>query len=273
MINQAEIPRDNKGNMIIDFKLKNLRIKVRQNSKQIMDDVLQRHVPKISLKDKPKTEICIFCASHDNLTKEHVLPKWIFEKCTIRFFTTDINGSNQTYNKTTIPACADCNNNCLANIESYIISLFKDIDLTKAFFCNQELQNIIRWLEIIEYKFQILEIRRKFTKSQSAGYFSYLADIPISIMRENIDYSPSKAAAQIRLSQKRITIKSKTKNENSLVIFKTKNESFYFFHQLNDFIYLELPEFKIALFYFYNRTFKNTKDAQDDAKDIIKSVY
>ncbi|MBW8323293.1 MAG: hypothetical protein K0M50_00880 [Prolixibacteraceae bacterium] len=259
--------------MDVSYNFKCLRVKLRQNSKMVVEDVLSRHIPKISAKDKSKKEICIFCASDEDITKEHVLPKWTFEKSTEMFFITDINGSEQTYNKTTIPACADCNNNVLASIESYIISIFKGVDLLKTFFSNKDLHNIIRWLEIIEYKFQILEIRRKFTKSKYADYIPYLADVPISIMRENINYSPSKAIAQIRIAQKRITVKSKKEKENSLVIFKTKNESFHFFHHLNDFIFLELPEFKIALFYFYSKTFVNTKDAHEAAMKIIKSVY
>jgi len=135
------------------------------------------------------------------------------------------------------------------------------------------LQNIIRWLEIIEYKFQLLEIRRKFIKSKSSQYLEYLRDIPVSIMRANIDYSPSKAVTEIRLAQKRVTQKSKVSNQNSLVIFKTKNESFYFFHHLNDFIFLELPKFGIALFYFYSRKFENVEDAKNEAMEIINTVY
>jgi hypothetical protein len=259
--------------MNINDNFKCLRVKLRQNSKVVMADILTRHLPRINAKDKSKKEICIFCASTENITREHVFPKWTFEKRTESFFITDINGSEQTYNKTTIPACADCNNNSLASIESYIISIFKGIDLQEKFFSNEDLHVIIRWLEIIEYKFQILEIRRKFTKSKSADYIPYLADIPISIMRENINYSPSKAIAQIRLAQKRITVKSKIERENSLVIFKTKNEGFHFFHHMDDFIFLELPEFKIAIFYFYSKIFEKTKDAHEAAIEIIKSMY
>ena len=56
-------------------------------------------------------------------------------------------------------------------------------------------------------------------------------------------------------------------------MFKTKNESFYFFHHLNDFIFLELPKFGIALFYFYSRKFENVEDAKNEAMEIIKRVY
>lgn len=163
------------------------------------------------------------------MTKEHVLPKWTFDNSTKKSSVTDINGSEQAYGKTTIPVCANCNNNLLGNIESYIISLFNRTDLSKESFSSEEIQNIIRWLEIIEYKFQLLEIRRKFIRAKSSQYIEYLRDIPVSIMRGDIDYSPTKAIAQIRLAQKRVTQKSKVKKENSLVIFKTKNESFYFF--------------------------------------------
>ena len=259
--------------MEIDVKIKNIRVKLRQNSKEIIDDVLERHVPKVSSKNRSKKEICVFCASQYNLTKEHVLPRWTFENCNKKFFVTGINGSEQSYNKTTIPVCADCNNNLLANIESYIISIFKETDLSTSFFNDEQLQNIIRWLEIIEYKFQLLEIRRKFIKSKSVQYIEYLRDIPVSIMRADIDYSPSRAVTQIRIAQKRVTEKSKVRNQNSLVVFKTKNESFYFFHHLNDFIFLELPKFGIALFYFYSRTFENVEAAKDEAMKVIKEVY
>ncbi|WP_348810616.1 hypothetical protein [Flavobacterium maritimum] len=259
--------------MNIDFGMKTVRVKIRQSSKKIMDDVVARHLPNVSSNNKSKVEICVFCGTQENLTKEHVLPRWTFGKSTEDFFITDTNISEQSYNKTTIPACAECNNSRLASIENYIISIFKNTNLKENFFDKNEIQNIIRWLEIIEYKFQILEIRRKFIKTKAVPTISFFRDIPISVMRKNIEYSPRKAIAEIRYSQKRIAIKDKSLNENSLVIFNTKNESFYFFHHLNDFIYLELPEFKIALFYFYNRTFNNSKEGYEEAMKIIESVY
>lgn len=259
--------------MDIDIKLKNLRVKLRKNSKEIIEDILEKHVPRINSKDKSKVEICVFCANKNSLTKEHILPKWTYENCTKKFFVTDINGKEQTYNKTTIPVCADCNNNLLGSIESYIISILNSTDLSNSFFSKEQLQNIIRWLEIIEYKFQLLEIRRKFIKSNSSLYIEYLRDLPISILRENIDYSPSKAITEIRIAQKRVCKKSKISSQNSLVLFKTKNENFNFFHHLNDFIFLELPKFGVALFYFYSRKFENAEIAKDEAMKIIKKVY
>ena len=253
--------------------LQDLRVIVRHSSKLVMDEVLERYISLNSIKDLGKPEICVFCGSQANLTKEHVLPRWTFEKCTTKFFTTDINGYNQTYNKTIIPACPICNNNWLSEIEKYIIALFRDKDLNVKFFDKDEIYNIIRWLEIIDYKFQILDVRRTIKKSKAGVYIPFLTNIPLTVMRENIGYSPSKAMAQIRHSRKWITVKSKLKNGNSLVVFKTKNKDFHFFHHLNDYVYLELPEYKIALFYFYSRTFENNKKAHHEAMKIISTVY
>jgi hypothetical protein len=221
----------------------------------------------------PKEEICVFCNSPKLITKEHVIPRWAFEKSTEKFFTTDVNGSNQTYNKTTVPACASCNNDWLGHMESYIIDLFQNKDWDKVFFSDPEIQNIIRWLEIIEYKFHVLEIRKKFISSNLGGFIPYLADFPLSVMRASKDYSPSKVVSEIRLSRKRITIKSKSRNINSLVVFKTKNKHFSFFHNMNEFIFLEIPQYKIALFYFYNKTFYTDLAAYTEAMGIINSIY
>lgn len=259
--------------MEIDVKLKNLRVQLRHNSKNIIDNVINRNVSRSRDNIKFEKEICVFCATTLNLTKEHVIPRWVFENCTKKFFITNMNDIEQTYNKTTIPACANCNNNLLANIESEINSILTNTNLADSFYSLEQIQNIIRWLEIIEYKFQILEFRRIFKKAKSAEFIEFLKDIPLAIMREEIEFSPEKAITQLRNAQKRVTIKSKIKNLNSLVIFKTKNKSFHFFHNINDFIFIELPKFEVALFYFYSLNFENIEQAKNEATKIIAKVY
>lgn len=69
-------------------------------------------------------------------------------------------------------------------------------------------------------------------------------------MREEIEFSHEKVITQLRNAQKRVTIKSKVKNLNSLVIFKTKNESFHFFDNINDFILLNCQNFRLHYFIF-----------------------
>jgi hypothetical protein len=258
--------------MEIEIKLKNLRVQLRHNSKNIVDGVLNRNVSKSEGNFELK-EICSFCATTSNLTKEHVIPRWVFENCSKKYFKTNINGVEQTYNKTTIPACANCNNDVLANIENHIKSILCNIDLAESFYSLEQIQNIIRWLEIIEYKFQLLEFRRTFKKAKSSEFVAFLKDIPLAVMREEIEFSPAAAIAQLRNIQKKITVRSKIKNINSLVIFNTKNKNFHFFHNINDFIFIELPKFQVALFYFYSRTFEDNEQAKDEATKLIKRFY
>src|SRR5437868_13341607 len=98
--------------MEIDSRLKSLRITIRLEAKNILTHLFENHISRNNLKAKSK-ELCVFCGSSKNITKEHVLPKWTFEHCPTKYFVTDVYGQIQTYNKTTIPACADCNNNLL----------------------------------------------------------------------------------------------------------------------------------------------------------------
>lgn len=254
---------------MIDSKFRKLRTIVRSKSKQVIGHINLNHIYRGEFK-RNDSEICMFCYSKENITKEHVLPIWAFANCPLKYFDTDINGIKQFYIKAVIPACSNCNNNLLGSIEKYISNLFKNNNLQNSYFPNNEKQHIIRWLELIEYKFQILEVRKIFLASKEHGHIKYLEDFPLSVLRENVDYSPSKAIQQIRNSNKRIAIKSKVGKENSLVMFKSKNKTFDFFHSIENFIFLQIPEFQIALFYFYNRNYEKEIDAYNDAIEIIK---
>ena len=146
-----------------------------------------------------------------------------------KFFTTDINGFNQTYIKTTIPVCSTCNSDILNSLEKYIQKIFEHRDIKISPFSLEELENIVRWLEIIDYKFQVLNVRRKFKAStKKVGYISYLANFPLSVLRKSIDYSPGNAITEVRRSQKRVSTKSKKKILIHLLLLKQKIKSFTF---------------------------------------------
>ena len=215
---------------------------------------------------------CMFCGTKNNLTKEHVLPRWTFEKCPKKDFITSINGFRQTYNTTTIPACTTCNGVLLNSLEKAIIKSLSEADLNSSFFTDEELQNIIRWVEIIDYKFQVTGFTRKFIKSDKIPYSDYLSKIPLSLYRTDLD-SDREVLSELRYTLRRIGIKSKVQNINSLVIFKSKNKSFHFFHSYNKFIFLELPNYGIAMLYFYDRIFESNKEAYDEAMKLIKEIY
>lgn len=260
--------------MSIDLKSKSFRTITRKNSKTIINHIIQSNISRNKVSNKQnRQELCIFCSSTKNLTKEHVIPRWTYENCTKKYFITNINGLNQTYNKTTIPVCSVCNNERLNAFEVYVNKLFSEINIDTISLNNNQIENIIRWLEIIDYKFQILNARKHFLRSSENGFIPYLADFPLTVLRENLNYSPSKAIAEIRRSAKRMIIKNKCDNLNSLILLKTSNTNFHFFHTMDDFIFIELPQYKLAVFYFYKRTFPTNKNAQDEAKKIVERCY
>lgn len=258
--------------MTLEHKKIKLRAGLRNNAKSIIEGLDEKYISKVREKKNIK-EVCMFCGSSENLTKEHVLPRWVFENSPSKFFTTNINGLNQTYIKTTIPACLVCNSDILNSLEKYVQASFKNRDVKKQPFTLEELESIILWLQIIDYKFQILNVRREFKVSKKSGYIPYLADLPLSVLRESVDYSPQKTISEIKRSQKRLLIKSKLNAINSLVVFRTTNKSFHFFHHMDDFIFLELPKQQIALFYFYKRKFTDRVIAFENAMKIIKTLY
>lgn len=169
--------------------------------------------------------------------------------------------------------CSQCNNERLNSLEAYVSELFSDVDLETTYFTSAEIENIIRWLELIDYKFEILNARRRFLRSKENGYIPYLKDIPISILRPNVNYSPSKAVTEIRRSFKRLTVKSKSDNVNSLLVFQTSNKHFHFIHTMDDFIFIEMPQYKKALFYFYKRKFSTINKAKKEAEKILDKNY
>ena len=68
-----------------------LRTTLRNNSKVIVDNIIENHIQRNKKVFSP-VKICMFCGSTNEITKEHVLPRWLFEKDTKRFFVTDVNG-------------------------------------------------------------------------------------------------------------------------------------------------------------------------------------
>lgn len=217
--------------------------------------------------------ICMFCGSDQQITKEHIIPRWVFGKSTSAFFTVNLNGLDQTYNKATIPACQQCNSDLLNDLERTMQQLFTNRDIEIAPFDWQETQEIIRWLELIDYKFQIYNITRRFKASKKVGKIPYLMDFPLYMLLQNKDYTPFQVLSAIRRSLKRLAVFRKYEQLNSLVVFKTSNKGYHFFHTIEDFIFLELPQHELAFFYFFADQFATTQAAHDKAMVIIAKVY
>lgn len=136
-----------------------------------------------------------------------------------------------------------------------------------------ELEAIIVWLELIDYKYQVISITRRFVAHKGYGFNDYLSDFPISVLDPAFDYSPGKVLQVLRAGMRRMGVKSKARRLNSLVTFKTHNTSFYFFHKIDDFIFLEMPHKGVALFYFYQQEFESPEAAHAAAMEKIKANY
>lgn len=217
--------------------------------------------------------ICIFCGEDDDLTKEHVIPQWVFDRCTKRSFVTTTNRVSQTYNKTTVPACKDCNNSILGELERYLKHKFSDIDLIENYFADDDIEKIIFWLETLEYKLQALDLKRKLNKVKGSNYIPYIGRMPIAMFQGPMDQSPSEVFSNLRNALKVLSVKSKMAKLNSLCVLRTTNPDFHFFHATNNFIFIELAPYNVAFFYFYQEEFASPEEAAAKAQQIIKNEY
>ena len=256
-------------------KAQRFRKTVRENVKHVIRYIDWNYVLRENDKavQPSKQQICMFCGSGENITKEHIIPRWVFAKNTKAFFTVNLNGLDQTYNKAIIPACAQCNSELLNDLEKLVQNLFQNRDVATSPFEWDETQEIIRWLELIDYKFQVYNITRKFLVPKNSQKVDYLMDFPLYMLLPNKDYSPFQVLSAIRRSLKRLSVAKKYNHLNSLVVFKTSNKGFHFFHTIDEFIFLEFPQYQIALFYFFKQEFETTKAAHDGAMEIIAKVY
>ena len=90
---------------------------------------------------------------------------------------------------------------------------------------------------------------------------------------QNLELTPSKVFSNLRNSLKKLSQKSKINRLNSLVIYKTKNTDFSFMHSANNFIYIELPKYEVALFYCILEDFDEHKDAYERSIKILEKEY
>jgi len=256
-------------------KAQHFRKKVRENIKNVIHYIDRNHVLRENDKavQPSKQKICMFCGDTKNITKEHIIPRWIFSKNVNAFFTVNLNGLDQSYDKATLPACATCNAELLNDLEKIVQRLFENRDVAKQPFEWDETQEIIRWLELIDYKFQVYNITRKFLVPKNREKVDYLMDFPLYMLLPNKDYSPFQVLSAIRRALKRLSVARKYNHLNSLVVFKTSNKGYHFFHTIDEFIFLEFPQYQIALFYFFKEEFETTKAAHDAAMEIIAKVY
>ncbi len=248
---------------MIEERVNIFKEKIYKNLDNIIDSFIEDH----------SSSVCSFCGSSENITREHVLPRWTFWETPERTFVTTANKLPQKYNSSTVPACFECNSYLLGAFEDYIKELLNNRSLPEDFFSETEIKSIIFWFELIEYKFQLFDLRRSFLKHKDHNFIKYLKNIPIAMMHQNLSGDPEEVFSNLKSALQRCSEEISDSKLNSLVIFKTKNESFHFIHSIENFIFLELPQCGKAFFYFFNKEFKEDRDAYLECMEVIKENY
>lgn len=88
-----------------------------------------------------------------------------------------------------------------------------------------------------------------------------------------IDTTPNDVFNTIRRSRRALTKKRKANKYNSLLVFNTTNKSFHFFHKVDDFIFIEMPQVGKAFFLFLTKEFTEHKEAHTECMEIMGKVY
>ena len=253
----------------IDQDFKYLRVNFRKQGQIIAEDVFRRIHPATP---KNIREICVFCGSTSGLTREHVFPQWLFENNTDISMISRVNRQTQTYHKAVVPTCSICNNIALSNIEECIIKTLKKIE-SKENYAYDDLCNIIRWLEILDYKLQVYECRRKYIKYGNSEYNRDWGEFSVAMLRYFFEMNPFNAYNTLRQTQNRITVKRKYERIESLLMFEPKTSDFNFFNLANEYIFISFPMFKMAIFYFLQKNHNEGTEALNKDYEIMTKVF
>lgn len=258
-----------KKDILITESFKAISENIRKRSSSIFTNILSGYHPeKRPKKFKPR---CIFCWSKTDISREHLLPRWLFEHSDTTFFTSRINFQDIEYDRSTVPACKICNTQLLSKIEKHISSFFNRLNDPTVLIDKKEIAFVIRWLEIVDYKFQVWNLISRFLRHKHYAYDKKVASIPLAMLRR--DAKPDQVINQLWRSILRIGSSRKTGRLKSFILYKCQGKEFNFFHKMNDYIFLELPAYNLSFFYFFKKRFLGTEQAHNAAYEIIKKYY
>ncbi|HHL8680170.1 TPA: hypothetical protein ACQ8S6_001377 [Escherichia coli] len=245
----------------MDEKFSILRKRVKHSQKKVMDCIIVDH----------NADICVLCGSSDDITREHIIPQWAFESNTEKSLINKKNNQSTHYIKATVPACRVCNSDLLGVFE-YNLKKFltekRGEELT-----DYEYDCIIWWLQYMGFKLQLMDLRNRFLRYKGGDYIPFLANFPVAMFWGNVDTTPGDVFRIIRKSRRNLMLKWKDKKHNSLMVFETSNKSFHFFHKVDEFIFIEMPQVKKAFFFFFNKEFDSHDLAHEECMKIIEKCY
>jgi len=220
--------------------------------------------------EEHNADLCVLCGSTVEITREHIIPQWAFGANPEKYLVSAKNNQPTTYIKATIPACRTCNSDLLGAFEDSLKRMLVEKEPEEI--NDYDRDCIIWWLQYIGFKLQLMDLRNRFLRYKGNKYVPSLSDIPVAMFWGS-DTTPGQVFRILRKSRRNLISKWKDDKYNSLIIFTTSNENFHFFHKVDDFIFIEMPQIKKAFFFFFNKEHEEYEDAQKECKEIIEKVY
>ena len=185
-------------------------------------------------------ECCIICGTDKNITKEHLLPKWVFENDVKKSFFISPEDTLYSYRLSYLPCCKTCNSSVLGNFEHHIREILKREDKN---FTISEKEDIIFWIKYLDFKFKIFGVEKachRNTKSKSnIGLWDKPKNNPKNFFYDLFDLPAT---------------------TNSLIISEPKQKNFDFFYWKDHYFSITLPQCNVSIIYFFTNKIENIEE-------------
>ena len=185
-------------------------------------------------------ECCIICGTNKNITKEHLLPKWVFENDVKKSFFISPEDTLYSYRLSYLPCCKTCNSSVLGNFEHHIREILKRENKN---FTISEKEDIIFWIKYLDFKFKIFGVEKachRNTKSKSnIGLWDKPKNNPKNFFYDLFDLPAT---------------------TNSLIISEPKQKNFDFFYWKDHYFSITLPQCNVSIIYFFTNKIENIEE-------------
>ena len=185
-------------------------------------------------------ECCIICGTDKNITKEHLLPKWVFENDVKKSFFISPEDTLYSYRLSYLPCCKTCNSSVLGNFEHHIREILKKENKN---FTISEKEDIIFWIKYLDFKFKIFGVEKachRNTKSKSnIGLWDKPKNNPKNFFYDLFDLPAT---------------------TNSLIISEPKQKNFDFFYWKDHYFSITLPQCNVSIIYFFTNKIENIEE-------------
>ena len=185
-------------------------------------------------------ECCIICGTNKNITKEHLLPKWVFENDVKKSFFISPEDTLYSYRLSYLPCCKTCNSSVLGNFEHHIREILKKENKN---FTISEKEDIIFWIKYLDFKFKIFGVEKachRNTQSKSnIGLWDKPKNNPKNFFYDLFDLPAT---------------------TNSLIISEPKQKNFDFFYWKDHYFSITLPQCNVSIIYFFTNKIENIEE-------------